>query len=145
MSEERSGLLAQWRRNSLALCSLAVALTALGYNSWRNESSERHRNIRAAEFEMLKHLAEVQQVIDYAAVRHDVQRGDLTVGLSRVLLIRDLGTLTPPEVDAVSEKLLASWVKHSEALAQDKDAAAALSEDVLEARRAVLASLKSLR
>jgi hypothetical protein len=145
MSTEGSSLFQQWRRNSLALCSLAVALSALGYNSWRNESTEHNRNIRAAEFEMLKHLGEVQQIIDYAAIRHDLQRGDLTVGLSRVLLIRDLGTLTPPDVDACSEKLLASWVKHSEALAQDKDAAAALSEDVLEARRTVLASLKSLR
>ncbi len=142
---ESSSLFQQWRRNSLALCSLAVALSALGYNSWRNESTERNRNIRAAEFEMLKHLGEVQQIIDYAHLRHDMQRGDLTMGLSRVLLIRDLGTLTPVPVEAASEKLLASWVKNGEQLGTSNDAFGALSEDVLAARRSVLASLKGLR
>ena len=142
---DASSLLQQWRRNSLALCSLAVALSALGYNSWRNESTERNRNIRAAEFEMLKHLGEVQQIIDYAHLRKDAQRGDVTMGLARVLLIRDLGTLTPKPVEEVSEQLLASWVKNSEQLATSTDAAGALSEEVLLARRAVLASLQSLR
>ncbi|MES2299727.1 MAG: hypothetical protein V4582_21995 [Pseudomonadota bacterium] len=138
-------LLHQIQRNGLALCSLMVALSALGYNTYRNEASERNRNVRSAEFEMLKNLGEVQQIIDFAHLRHDAARGDLTLGLSRVLLIRDLGTLTPRPVEEVSEKLLASWVKHGEQLATNADAAAALSEDVLAARRTVLASLQSLK
>jgi hypothetical protein len=138
-------LLQQFQRNALALCSLAVAVSALSYNSWRNESSERNRNVRSAEFEMLKNLGEVQQIIDFAHLRHDAARGDLTLGLSRVLLIRDLGTLTPKPVEECSEKLLASWVKHGDQLATSDDAAAALSEEVLNARRTVLASLQSLK
>ena len=143
MSE--NSLFQQWRRNSISICSLVVALSALGYNSWRNESTEHNRNIRAAEFEMLKHLGEVQQIIDYAHLRKDAQRGDLTQGLSRVLLIRDLGTLTPRPVDECTEKLLASWVKNGDQLATSQEAAATLSEDVLLTRRAVLASLQSLK
>ena len=33
-------ILEQLRRNQLAIISLLVALTALGYNTWRNELTE---------------------------------------------------------------------------------------------------------
>ena len=36
----------QIRRNLVALISLAVAVTSLGYNTWRNEASEYNRNQR---------------------------------------------------------------------------------------------------
>jgi len=43
----------QVRSNAVALISLAVALTALSYNTWRNERTEHNRNIRVAAFEVL--------------------------------------------------------------------------------------------
>lgn len=141
---EGNNITQQVRRNSLALLSLLVALSALFYNTWRNESTERNRNIRTAEFEMLKYLGEVQQVIDYAHFRKDQQRGDLTMGLGRVLLIHDLSKLAPPPVEDAAERLLAAWRTHGDKLGSDLDAAGALSEEVLHARRTVLASLRSL-
>lgn len=36
----------QFRRNAVALISLAIAVTSLGYNTWRNEASEHNRNQR---------------------------------------------------------------------------------------------------
>jgi hypothetical protein len=134
----------QVRRNSLALLSLLVALSALFYNTWRNESTERNRNIRVAEFEMLKYLGEVQQVIDYAHFRKDQQRGDVTIGLGRVLLIHDLSKLTPKPVEDAAEHLLAAWRTHGEAMGTSLEAASALSEEVLVTRRTVLESLASL-
>jgi hypothetical protein len=134
----------QLRRNSLALLSLTVALSALFYNTWRNESTEHNRNIRTAEFEMLKYLGEVQQIIDYAHFRKDRQRGDLTQGLGRILLIHDLSTLAPKPVEEAADKLLAAWRTHGDTLSTDLEAASALSEEVLNMRRTVLASLRSL-
>ena len=43
----------QLRRNTVALISLAVAITSLAYNSWRNEVSEGNRNSRTVGIEML--------------------------------------------------------------------------------------------
>jgi len=134
----------QVRRNSLALLSLLVALSALFYNTWRNESTEHNRNIRVAEFEMLKYLGEVQQVIDYAHFRKDPQRGDLTMGLGRVLLIHDLSMLAPKPVEEAADRLLAAWRTHGEEIGSSLEAASTLSEEVLNARRTVLASLASL-
>jgi hypothetical protein len=142
---EPSGMAQQLRRNSLALLSLTVALSALFYNTWRNESTEHNRNIRVAEFEMLKSLGEVQQIIDYAHLRQDAQRGDLTQGLGRVLLISDLAALTPKPVQDGAEKLRLTWVQQGEKLMTSREAAGALSEAVLEARRTVLVSLRELK
>jgi hypothetical protein len=47
----------QLRSNAVALTSLLIALTSLGYNTWRNEHTEHNRNIRAAAFEILTKLA----------------------------------------------------------------------------------------
>lgn len=142
------GWRSQLRKNFLSLLSLLVALSALSYNTWRNESTERNRNIRAAEFEMLRHLIEVQQIIDRSA--HPAG-SDLNTGLNRVLLIHDLAQLTPPPVTQAAEQLRSTWVSQSEALAQyaskpeaAKAASDHLSEQVWQTRQSVLASLRSL-
>jgi hypothetical protein len=135
----------QIQKNSLSILSLLVALSALSYNTWRNEATEKNRNIRAAEFEMLRHLVDVQQIIDYAHLRQDQQKGDLTQGLNRVLLVHDLSTLTPKNVEQAAEKLRAQWVAHSDKLSSNREVASNLSEEVWQARQAVLESLRSLK
>jgi hypothetical protein len=142
---ENTSLMQQIRRNLLALLSLLVALSALSYNTWRNETSEQHRNIRAAEFEMLKELSELQQIIDYAYLRQDLQHGDLAKGLAHVLFIRDLAKLTPEPVDNSAQALLVAWNSDSDKLASNKEAGAALSEQVLNTRTTVLESLRNLK
>lgn len=137
--------LEQVRKNSLSVLSLLVAISALSYNTWRNEATEKNRNIRAAEFEMLRHLIEVQQVIDYAHLRQDQHKGDMTLGLNRVLLIRDLARLTPAEVEQSAEKLRADWVQQAEKISGNREAAANLSEQVWLTRQAVLRSLRELK
>jgi hypothetical protein len=138
-------LLLHLRRNALALLSLMIALCALSYNTWRNESSERHRTIRAAEFDMLKELIALQQITDYAYLRQDPQHEQLSIGLGHVLFIHDLATLTPEPVATAAEALLAAWNDDSEKLYASKDAGTALSEQILHTRRAVLESLRNLQ
>lgn len=142
---ENNSFSSQIHRNSLALLSLLVALSALFYNTWRNESTEKNRNIRIAEFEMLKELGEVQRIIDYAYFRKDPQRGDLTLALSRVLLIHDLSALTPQPVQESAEQLLAAWRTNDDKLSTSLEAASALSEEILKTRRIVLESLRGLK
>ena len=142
-AEKENNFWQQVRKNSLSLLSLMVALSALSYNTWRNEATERNRNIRAAEFEMLRHLIDVQQIIDQTHLRKDGQ--NLNQGLNRVLLISDLARLTPAPVQQSAEKLRADWVQHADKLADQREAMANLSEQVWHTRQAVLASLRSLK
>ena len=48
------GFISQLRRNLVALISLTIAISSLGYNTWRNEHSEDNRNKRFAAFEIVK-------------------------------------------------------------------------------------------
>ncbi len=61
----------QLRNNAVALISLAVALTSLAYNTWRNERTEHNRNVRTATFEILTKLAELERVVFLAQYDHD--------------------------------------------------------------------------
>ena len=53
----------QLRRNAVALISLVVAITSLGYNTWRNEASEHNRNQRLVAVEMLVQLGSLYQTL----------------------------------------------------------------------------------
>ena len=52
----------QVRRNAVALISLVVAITSIGYNTWSNEHSEFNRNQRQASFQILLTLGELQEL-----------------------------------------------------------------------------------
>ena len=62
-------LLSQLQRNAVAIISLVVALTSLGYNTWRNEQSEGNRNQRFASFMILSKLNELQQLVFHLSFR----------------------------------------------------------------------------
>lgn len=61
----RLGFWRQVYRHRLSLLSLLVALLSLGYNTWRNEATEDHRNIREAGFHLLLQVGELEQIVSY--------------------------------------------------------------------------------
>src|SRR5882757_4094648 len=71
-----SSIREQVRNNSVALISLFIALSSLGYNTWRNERTERNRNIRTATFEILTKLAEFERVVFLAHYDRDKSNGN---------------------------------------------------------------------
>ena len=83
-------LLQQVNKNLLAIISLIVALTALGYNTYRNEQTEDNRNIRFAGFTMLQELSELQLLIDYAHYDMDSTKGNPISGWGRLLYVKDM-------------------------------------------------------
>ncbi len=133
------------RQQSLALVSVLIALSALGYNTWRNELTERNRNIRQAGFEILRELAELQLVIDYALYDQDVQRGNPITGWGRVGLIGDLSAAMPPAVGeraaALREICQAQW----RTVQQHEESNRRVTEAIAGTRATVLAALASLR
>jgi hypothetical protein len=64
----------QLRANAVALISLVVALSSLGYNTWRNEQTEENRSVRIAAFEVLKHLGELQLVAEIDQTRETIRK-----------------------------------------------------------------------
>ena len=140
-----SGMRQQLRDNGVALVSLAVALAALGYNTWRNEQTERNRNVRVAGIELLQEIGSLQQIIFYAHYAEGDQRGDPRMGWADVLTISDLATIMPADVVREAADLRATWEENAEGLVDDECAFRRIDGAIEELRQATLASLRALR
>ena len=139
-----TGLRQQLRDNLVALTSLAIALAALGYNTWRNERTERNRNIRVAGIELLQEIGSLQQIIFYAHYAAGDQRGDPRMGWADVLTINDLATLMPADVLREGTELRAAWQHDAEGLVDDEAAFQRIDAAIEELRQATLAALRAL-
>ncbi len=134
----------QFRNNAVALVSLAVAFTALGYNTWRNEATERNRNSRAAGFELLTEIGSLQQIIFYAHYKEGDQRGDPRMGWADMLTINDLAALMPATVGQDAAALKAVWESDSAGLGEDDAAFQRIDRAIDVLRQATLESLRAL-
>lgn len=111
----------QLRTNAVAIISLIVALSGLAYNTWRNESTEANKNIRAAGFFMMQELTELQEVVLYARFDNDDDRGDIKSGWSHVLAVKDISYAMPKSVQQDAIKLSETWQQHAQGIVLNND------------------------
>lgn len=134
-------LLPQLHRNLLAVVSLAVALTALGYNTYRNELTEANRNTRFASFAMLQELAKLQLLTDYAHYDNDPEKGNPITGWGQLQYLRDMGHLVSPDVLTKTESLTSIWAHEWQTLRASEQSnrrvTAAIDNVRQEVRRAI--------
>lgn len=150
----------QIHNNAVALISLVIAVVALGYNTWRNETTEEQRNVRHAAFRVLENLGELQQIVDYRyyylPFEPGVDReGELRIrGFGNAAMIYDLMMLMPEPAPVAGDQLHELWLRHFTKL-DDLDsggrhtggATAAeqeLTAGIVAARKAVLRVLQEL-
>lgn len=105
----RDTFLAQVRRNSVALISLVVALSSLGYNTWRNEETEANRNVRAAGFAIIQEIAHLQRVIFEIHYSESPRAGIVEEGWVDIQTLQDLADPMPAEVQAQAKALYETW------------------------------------
>jgi len=135
----------QIRDNLIALVSVVIALSALGYNTWRNERTERNRNVRVAGIEMLREIGSLQQIIFYAHYADGDQRGDPRMGWADVLTLNDLAALMPADVMRDAASLRATWEADAEGLIEHDEAFARIDGAIDALRQTTLAELRALR
>ena len=134
----------QLRRHSVALISLAVALSSLTYNTWRNEQTEANRNVRVAGIELLLKLGELDQVVFFSHYEHDQLRGNPRTGWAYVLTVRDLGQLTDRPAIESAAALFDVWQANWEGLGEDDAAANRISTAIDHTRSDILSVLAAL-
>lgn len=141
-----SQLRALLRQNALALISLTVALFGLGYNTWRNETTEHHRNVRQSAFIALAALGEVQQLADTRFFGGQRDEANRIAIWGRITLIRDVATLVSVATDDRAKVLFETWSNQSMPF-DEGDAAAekAVAAAVRETRAQVLRELQRLK
>ncbi len=113
----------QFRRNAVALISLAIAVTSLGYNTWRNEASEHNRNQRVVSIQILLMLSELQQVIlDRRYGKESEGKSNLRKGWVIALTIRDISMIAEGGVPESAERLFSTWEDESGSLGSSDEA-----------------------
>lgn len=136
---------AQLQRNSVALISLAIAITSLGYNTWRNEATEYNRNQRAVSIEVLRNIGELQQVVYFSHWDTAQQaKGDPLIGWSLVLTIRDLSRLLDGGVAETGTMLWRTWDDNWQGLGDDRSSYDRIIDALGEVREQTNALLQGL-
>ncbi len=131
MRENEHGFLQQVRRNAVALISLVIAITSLGYNTWRNEQTEANRNQRQSAFEILLKLGELQQVVFHSHYDQDVaDKGNPRTGWAHVLLVNDLAGVLNSPMPELTDQLQTVWGQHWDALGTDEASVAAIQAEI---------------
>jgi len=106
-------LRASVRRNAVALISLSVALFSSGYNTWRNQSTEAHRNVREASFKLIEQAGELQQLMQHRYYGGDHSQMNWIAGWGHATLIRDMAPLVSPAVQQRADAVFAEWKAHA--------------------------------
>ncbi|MGB5538870.1 MAG: hypothetical protein WBO37_02130 [Gammaproteobacteria bacterium] len=144
MTADNNSVFEQLRRNAVALISLVVALSSLGYNTWRNEQTEANRNQRQAAFEVLLKLGELQQVVFHSHYDRDADKGNPRTGWAYILTVRDLSQVTGAPMSGMADELVATWSAHWQELGSDQSGADSIMSGIDQARETTLKVLKSL-
>ena len=133
-------------KNAIALISLLVALSSVSYSAWRNERTERNRNIRVATFEILTKLADFERVVYLAHYDRDRTNGNPRIGWTDVIVIYDLTTVAPPPLEAKAAALRTAWRENWEHLDESDEEPVNRIEAAVDAlRAAAIANLRSLQ
>lgn len=144
MKHDEHSIIEQIRRNLLAIISLTVAISALGYNTWRNETTEENRNIRLASFEILVQLGKLQIITDHAHYGNNNNTGNPITGWGHVAMIDDLSFLMPGPIPQMATKLKSTWQTNWQGLGKDEMSALKITESITEMRNTVKARLKMI-
>jgi hypothetical protein len=144
MTTNPDSLVQQLRRNAVALISLVVAVSSLGYNTWRNERTEHNRNQRTAAFEVLLKLGELQQVVFHNRYDMDADKGSPRTGWAYVLTVRDLAAVMQAPMPAMADELAATWSADWQDLGTQQAAADRIINGIDKARETTLQVLQSL-
>ena len=135
----------QFRRNAVALISLVIAITSLGYNTWRNEASEMNRTQRLVTLEVLMRLGELQQIAWHHHYDKDFEdKGNLRTGWTKVTVIRDISQILDEPMPASTRELHAIWANNSDDLDTSAAAKDAIINGIAKVRADALQVLREL-
>ncbi len=135
---------AQLQRYSVALISLFVALTTLGYNTWRNEQTEANRNIRAAGFEMIIAMADLHEAVFLGHYAPDTIPGSEKKGWAVVLGLQDLSMVMPASVQDAATELGKAWETESGHLGKPGASIGQINSTIDHLRSEILTALEAL-
>ena len=127
-----------------AILGVVFAIVGFSYNAWRLEVSEDNNNIRTASFEVLKELAELEQIIYAAHFDKNEIEGNPRKGWVKIGLIVDLSSLISKPVEQYAGELASTWQNKWESIKQDRSAVDQLISNIETVRQEIKSTLGTL-
>jgi hypothetical protein len=135
----------QMRRNAVALISLVIAITSLGYNTWRNEASEFNRTQRLVALEVLMKLGDLQQLVWHHHYDRDYDnKGNLRTGWTLVIVMRDVSEILDDPLPQSTRALHSTWGNYAHELDLSEQAKDAIIDSIEVVRGDALQLLREL-
>ena len=129
----------------MALISLTVAIFSTSYNTWRNQTTEAHRNTRAAAFMVLDALGQLQEIADRRYYGGDHSDANFIAGWGKVNVVHDMAPLISNATGASADNLFDTWKSGAGKLeVSDASAEQAISQSIAGMRGQVLQELRNL-
>ncbi|MFC5488151.1 hypothetical protein [Dokdonella soli] len=127
------------------MISLAVALFGTSYNTWRNQTTEFHRNVRSAGFMMLDELGQLQEITDRRFYGGDHSDANRIGGWGKATAVRDMSSLISEPTRAQARGLFETWAANVDKLdSGDEQAEQAITKTISDLRAQVLQEMQSL-
>ncbi|WP_249314001.1 hypothetical protein [Pseudoalteromonas sp. S2755] len=126
------------------IVSMAFALVGFSYNIWRLEETERNNNIRTACFEMLKELAELEQLIYLSHYDKDIINGNPRKGWIKVGLLNDFSYLTNDAIKLEASTLSKTWSENWQSIQTEPQSVTLLVQNIDEVRGEIKILLSDL-
>ncbi|MGA1939021.1 hypothetical protein [Arcobacter sp. YIC-310] len=127
-----------------SILSILLTLVGFSYNVYRLEQTEINSNIRTSSFEMLKELANLEQIVYASHYEKDDKIGNPRIGWVKVGIIQDLSIISFKEKNKAVENLLKIWKKNWSLMKNDRQATNRIIKSIDEIRKEIRIVLKNL-
>ena len=127
-----------------SIITILLTLVGFSYNVYRLEQSEINNNIRTASFEMIKELANLEQIVYASHYEKDDIKGNPRTGWVKVGVIQDLSIVCFGHKAMHTEKLFKTWQTHWKTMKEDRASADVIVKSIDEVRVKIRQTLKSL-
>lgn len=128
-----------------SILTILLTLITFSYNVYRLEQSEINSNIRTSSFEMIKQLANLEQIVYASHYEKDDLRGNPRTGWVKVGVIQDLSIICFQEESTVTKELFKTWEKNWALMKNNRTATNEIIEKIDNVRVKIREVLKNLK
>ena len=127
------------------IVSIIISISSFSYNTWRLEVSEKNNTIRTASFEIIKNLAELEQVVFMLHYDKNSVEGSPRIGWVKIGLITDLSSLTHKGIQTSSLHLKEVYSDNWENIKEDINATKHVVDAIEALRKSIQIELTHLQ
>lgn len=127
-----------------SIVSILLTLIGFSYNVYRLEQSELNNNIRTSSFQMIKELANLEQIVYASYYEKDTKEGNPRTGWVKVGIIKDLSIICFKEDNKQTNKLHNVWKNNWSKMHENRESVDLIIKSIDNVRKEIRKVLQNL-